>query len=280
MKLIPLLSLLLLSAVLVRADDSAPVPAKKKKKATKGGASVPANRAPVKATKKTGVEAGAQTTSHPGGSQITDGGESVLGTGIKRGNADKAPGATGSSGGAGGGGGGAAGGAATAPAKPANSFADIKVFTANSPNGPWVDGSAACTSGTVYTRTTGVSRTNPPKGCASPASNNGCLNYASHRAFLATEWVDNNTIQTVVNGASFPPGAYSIYLSYSAAEIARVGTMQLKSCAAAALTCGWTTPNFVVGPCGGPGCGNTPCTMANRGQQGQGGGGTWTCVCK
>lgn len=279
MKLPALLSLLLLSAILVRADDSTQAPPKKKRKATKGAVGLPANRAPVKAKKQTGVDPVAQTASHPGGTEITDGGESVLGAGIKRANPDKAPGANASLGGGNGGGGGAARapGAPADAAKPANSFLDMKTFTANSPTGPWIEGSPACNTGKVYTRTTGVNRANPPKGCASPAAADGCLNYANHRVFLDSEWVDNKTIQTVVDGAAFREGAYALYMSYSAKEIQRVGTMQLKSCATT-VSCRWESTTPVIGPCDGPGTGS--CTTANRGATGFGCGGNWACVCK
>lgn len=170
---------------------------------------------------------------------------------------------------------------APAPAPTTKSFEKTKVLTSNSTTGPFVQDGTVCATGQVYTRMTGLDRTKPPKGCASPFASNDCMDVKYHRKFEPNEWLDPFTIQTVVNGAEYPIGKYSMYLSFSKNDVKRVGFATLKTCAPAAKTCGWETREFVIGPCGGPGCsGNVPCSAANQGAKGQGGGGTWTCVCK
>lgn len=167
------------------------------------------------------------------------------------------------------------------PPKATQSFAKAKVSVSVSPSGPWVQNGEVCGSAAVYSRTTGLDRNKPPKGCASPFDSSDCLDVSKHRDFLPSEWVDPFTIQTVVNGPDYPSGKYAMYLSYSKTDIKQVGFATLKTCAAPAPTCRWDTREAVIGPCGGPGCnGSVPCTTANRGQTGAGGGGTWTCVCK
>lgn len=163
------------------------------------------------------------------------------------------------------------------------SFEKAKVLVSNSPTGPFVQDGTVCGSGQVYTRTTGLDRTKPPMGCASPFESNDCMDVKNHRKFEPGEWLDPFTIQTIVNGADYPTGKYGMYLSYSKTDVKRVGVATLKSCAPAALKCAWETHEFVVGPCDGPGCSGEakmPCSMATRGATGRGGGGTWTCVCK
>lgn len=171
--------------------------------------------------------------------------------------------------------------APTAPPPASKSFEKAKVLVSNSPTGPFVQDGTVCGSGQVYTRTTGLDRTKPPMGCASPFASEDCMDVKNHRKFEPNEWLDPFTIQTIVNGGDYPAGKYGMYLSYSKTDVKRVGVATLKTCAAPALKCGWETRDFVIGPCGGPGCsGSVPCTTANRGATGQGGGGTWTCVCK
>lgn len=171
-----------------------------------------------------------------------------------------------------------------AAAPPASkSFEKAKVLTSNSPSGPFVQDGTVCGSGQVYTRTTGLDRTKPPMGCASPFESNDCMDVKNHRKFEPGEWLDPFTIQTIVNGADYPAGKYGMYLSYSKTDVKRVGFATLKSCAPPALKCAWETHEFVVGPCDGPGCSGEAkmaCTTATRGATGRGGGGTWTCVCK
>lgn len=167
-----------------------------------------------------------------------------------------------------------------APAQTSKSFEKAKVLTSNSPSGPFVKDGTVCAAGQVYTRTTGLDRTKPPMGCASPFESNDCMDVKNHRKFEPNEWLDPFTIQTVVNGGEYPVGKYGMYLSFSKTDVKRVGFATLKACAAPAKTCRWDTREPVIGPCGGPGCsGNVPCTTSNQGATGQGGGGTWTCVC-
>lgn len=177
-------------------------------------------------------------------------------------------------------GGGSQDAAPLTPPSASSPFAKAATYVSNSPTGPWVKDAPVCNTGTVYSRTTGVDQTKPPKGCASPAVSDGCLKFEAHRTFLPTEWVDKTTIQTVVKGSDYPPGQYGIYLSYSAKDITRIGVVTLKNCAPPALKCGWTSPDFVIGPCNGPNCSNPPCGPGNRGEQGRGGGGLWTCTCQ
>lgn len=166
------------------------------------------------------------------------------------------------------------------PAKSTQSFAKAKVSVSVSPSGPWVQNGEVCGSAAVYSRTTGLDRNKPPKGCASPFDSSDCLDVSKHRDFLPSEWIDPFTIQTVVNGPDYPSGKYAMYLSYSKTDVKQVGFATLKACAAPAPTCRWNSPDAVIGPCMGPGCNNPPCSMANRGAQGMGGGGLWTCTCQ
>lgn len=230
--------------------------------------------------RKPGYETPGGAATSGGGGVISDGGESLPGgAGITRGAADKRPGANAGAGSSSGGGGGgkAGGGAASAPSK---SFEKAKMSVSVDPTGPWVQNGEVCNTGKVYSRTTGLDRTKPPKGCASPIASKDCLDVTKHRAFLPNEWVDPFTIVTVVNGPDYPAGKYGMYLSDAKNAVKQVGFATLKTCAAPAKTCRWETREFVVGPCGGPGCsGSVPCSTANQGAQGMGGGGTWTCVC-
>lgn len=172
--------------------------------------------------------------------------------------------------------GGGGGGSAASSSK---SFAKTKVAVSASPSGPWAVNGEVCRTGSVYSRTTGVDRGKPPKGCASPFDSKDCLDVAKHRDFLPNEWVDPFTIQTVVNGPDYPAGKYAMYLSDSKNSVKQVGFATLKDCAPPAKTCRWTSPDAVIGPCSGPGCGSPPCSTANQGAQGMGGGGMWTCTC-
>ena len=154
----------------------------------------------------------------------------------------------------------------------------VKVYVSNSPTGPWSENGTACRAGKVYTRTTGVDRAHPPKGCASPLDSAGCLNTSNHRDFLASEWVDPHTLQTVVNGTDFPAGQYGFYLNTAKSGVQLAGTATLTACATGGA-CGRTTGEFVVGPCNGPGCSSAGCSKQNEGAKGTGGG-VWTCTCR
>ena len=236
----------------------------------------------------------ADTGTKGAGTVIEGGGQALEGHGVTRGSlgadgGEVKPGIN-VSGGAGGSGG--SGQVEKAPSNPvtnppsasaftpkaaSSSTTKIQQFVSNSASGPWLENGAVCNSGTVYSRTTGVDRAHPPRGCASPVGAAGCNDPVNHRDFTSGEWVDAHTIQTVVNGADYPPGVYALYLSYSKTDIRKIGTATLKSCA---VPCRWTSRDFVVGPCGGPNCdGRIACTTGNEGAQGRGGGGMWTCSC-
>ncbi|MBI2385583.1 MAG: hypothetical protein HYV14_06180 [Elusimicrobia bacterium] len=270
----PLLLLAFLSLAAAAGAADAP-PAKKKSWAKPSGSSPSAQPGARVERRKPGFAPGGEGLSQTGGGAISSGGESVAGAGVSRGAADKRakpnPGAGSSSGG-----GGAAGGASASASK---SFEKAKMSVSVSSNGPWVQNGEACNTGKVYSRTTGVDRAKPPKGCASPFDSKDCLDVAKHREFLPNEWVDPFTIQTVVNGPDYPAGKYAMYLSDSKKSVKQVGFATLKACAPPAPACRWTSPDAVIGPCNGPGCSNPPCSTANKGAQGMGGGGMWTCTC-
>lgn len=286
----PLLFLALLSVASVSGAADAP-PVKKRWTKTTGQSPSAQPGARVE-SKKPGFAPAGDGLTQSGGGVITGGGEAVIGAGISKGAADKqAKANAGGGSSSGGGGGGAAGGATAAPA-PSKSFEKAKVAVSVSPNGPWVQNGEVCNTGKVYSRTTGLDRSKPPKGCASPFASKDCLDVTKHRVFLANEWLDPFTIQTVVNGPDYPAGKYGMYLSDSQKAVKQVGYATLKTCAPppppapaapppAPAGCRWNCPSFVIGPCDGPGCSasSNPCTMANRGATGQGGGCTWTCQC-
>lgn len=288
--MIPLLALAFLLLPLPGAAAAAPVSGPIETRTKKRAKSAPQSPSAVPGARverrKPGYEAPGGAVTSGGGGVISDGGEALPGgAGVTRGAADKRPGVNagaGSSSG-GGGGGGAGGGGAAAPSK---SFEKAKMSVSVNPTGPWVQNGEVCNTGKVYSRTTGLDRTKPPKGCASPFASKDCLDVTKHRAFLPNEWVDPFTIVTVVNGPDYPAGKYGMYLSDSKNAVKQVGFATLKTCAPpppppAPAGCRWETNEPVIGPCGGPGCsGNVPCSMANRGAQGAGGGGTWTCVCR
>lgn len=260
------------------APVSGPIETRAKKRAKSAPQSPSALPGARVERRKPGYETPEGAVTNGGGGVISDGGESLPGgAGISRGAADKRPAANAGAGSSSGGGGGGGGGAAA----PSKSFEKAKLSVSVSPTGPWVQNGEVCNTGKVYSRTTGLDRTKPPKGCASPFASKDCLDVSKHRAFLPNEWVDPFTIVTVVNGPDYPAGKYAMYLSDAKNAVKQVGFATLKTCAAPVKTCRWETPDFVVGPCGGPGCsGSVPCSTANQGAQGMGGGGTWTCVCK
>lgn len=262
------------------APVSGPIETRTKKRAKSAPQSPAALPGARVERRKPGYETPAGTATSDGGGAISDGGESLpAGAGITRGAADKKPAANAASGSSSGGGGGGATGAGGKVA-PSKSFEKAKMSVSVNPTGPWVQNGEVCNTGKVYSRTTGLDRTKPPKGCASPFASQDCLDVKKHRAFLPEEWVDPFTIMTVVNGPDYPAGKYGMYLSDSKNAVKQVGFATLKTCAVPVKTCRWETRDFVVGPCGGPGCsGTVPCTTANQGAQGMGGGGTWTCVC-
>jgi hypothetical protein len=272
----PLLVLVLLTVAAASGAADAPSGAPAKKRAKASGQSPAAQAGARVERKKTGFERTGEGLSQSGGGDISGGGEAVVGAGVSRGPADRRAGANPGAGSSGGGGGGGGGSSSRAPSK---SFAKAKVSVSVSPSGPWVQNGEVCNTGAVYSRTTGLDRTKPPKGCASPFDSKDCLDFTKHRDFLPNEWVDPFTIQTVVNGPDYPAGKYAMYLGYSKSDIKQVGYATLKTCAAPARTCRWTSPDAVIGPCNGPGCNNPPCSTANQGAQGMGGGGLWTCTC-
>lgn len=290
--MIPLLALAFLLLPLPGSAADPPVSGPIETRTKKRAKSAPQSPAAVPGARverrKPGYETPGGAVTSGGDGVISNGGEALPGgAGISRGAADKKPAANAGSGSSsGGGGGGGAGGGAAAPSK---SFEKAKLSVSVSPTGPWVQNGEVCNTGKVYSRTTGLDRTKPPKGCASPFASKDCLDVTKHRAFLPNEWVDPFTIQTVINGPDYPAGKYGIYLSDSKNAIKQVGFATLKTCAPppppaappAPAGCRWETNEPVIGPCGGPGCsGNVPCSMANRGAQGAGGGGTWTCICR
>lgn len=284
----PLLVLALLTVASAGGAADAP-PAKKRWTKTTGSPSAqPGARVE---SKKPGFAPAGDGLTQSGGGVISGGGEAVVGAGISKGAADKQAKANPGGGSSSGGGGGAAASGAPAAQAPSKSFEKAKVSVSVSPNGPWAENGEVCNTGKVYSRTTGLDRNKPPKGCASPYASKDCLDVTKHRVFLANEWLDPFTIQTVVNGPDYPAGKYGMYLSDSKNAVKQVGYATLKACApppppaappapAAPAGCRWETREAVIGPCGGPGCsGTVPCTTANQGAQGMGGGGTWTCVC-
>ncbi len=275
----PLLILVLLSVASVSGAADAPPVKKRWTKTTGSPSAQPGARIE---RKKPGFDPAGGGLTQTGGGAISGGGEAVVGAGISKGAADKQAKANAGGGSSSGGGGGAAASGAAAPSK---SFEKAKVAVSVSPNGPWAENGEVCNTGKVYSRTTGLDRAKPPKGCASPFASKDCLDVSKHRVFLPNEWVDPFTLQTVVNGPDYPAGKYGMYLSDSKNAVKQVGFATLKTCAPppppAPAGCRWETNEPVIGPCGGPGCsGNVPCSMANRGAQGMGGGGTWTCVCR
>lgn len=272
----PLLVLVLLAVASVGgAADAPPVKKRWSKKAGQSPSAQPGARVE---RKKPGFDPAGEGLTQTGGGSISGGGEAVVGAGISKGGADKRAKANPGAGSSSGGGGGAAGGAPAAAA-PSRSFEKAKVAVSVSPGGPWAVNGEVCNTGAVYSRTTGVDRAKPPRGCASPFDSKDCLDVSKHRDFLPNEWVDPFTIQTVVNGPDYPAGKYAMYLSDAKKAVKQVGFATLKSCAPPAPKCGWTSPDPVIGPCNGPGCNAPPCSLANRGAQGMGGGGLWTCVC-
>ncbi|MFI5347058.1 MAG: hypothetical protein ACHQ51_11855 [Elusimicrobiota bacterium] len=141
---------------------------------------------------------------------------------------------------------------ASAPPTSAPSLDAAKAYVSNYSTGPWTTpNGTVCSSLKVYSRTTGVDQAHPPKGCASPAASNSCLNAANHRDFLPAEWVDATTIQTIVNGSDYPLGKYDYYLSLSATNVKKIGTISLVSCTPtpASSGCQWTSHQAVIGPC-------------------------------
>jgi|GEM_PF-5895305 len=139
-------------------------------------------------------------------------------------------------------------------------FASIKTFVSTGVAGPWQN-DPVCNTNKVYVRVTGVNRSNPPKGCATPAAHSAdCLDLSKHRSYTAAEWIDDTTIQTVVNGPDYPIGNYDFYLSYGTSA-KKVGSGSLKSCAAKyEWACG-----FVIGPSAPILTGYT-CNASNVGQ--------------
>lgn len=276
----PLFVLVLLSVASVSGAADAP-PVKKRWTRTTGQSPSAQPGARVE-RKKPGFDPAGDGLTQTGGGVISSGGEAVVGAGISKGAADKRAKANPGGGSSSGGGGGAAASGAPAASK---SFEKAKVMVSVSPDGPWAQNGEVCNTGKVYSRTIGLDRAKPPKGCASPFASKDCLDVTKHREFLANEWLDPFTIQTVVNGPDYPAGKYGMYLSDSKNSVKQVGYATLKTCAPPApppapAGCRWETHEPVVGPCGGPGCsGTVPCTTANQGAQGMGGGGTWTCVC-
>ncbi|UPT73635.1 MAG: hypothetical protein M0D55_17520 [Elusimicrobiota bacterium] len=87
-------------------------------------------------------------------------------------------------------------------------------------------------------------------------------------------------------GPCNPPSAACGTGNQGATTFACGGNWACRCSAAAAppaqRSCMWETKNFVVGPCNGPGCNANahPCGVSNAGATGEGGGGTWTCVCR
>lgn len=267
------------------AAGAADAPPAKKRWTKAAGQSPSAQPGARVENKKPGFAPAGDGLTQSGGGAISGGGDAVVGAGISKGAADKRPAANPGAGASSGGGGGAAASRAPAASK---SFEKAKVSVSVSPNGPWVQNGEVCNTGKVYSRTTGLDRSKPPKGCASPFASKDCLDVTKHREFLPNEWLDPFTIQTVVNGPDYPAGKYGMYLSDSKKDVKQVGFATLKTCAPppppaappAPAGCRWETHEAVIGPCGGPGCsGTVPCTAANQGAQGMGGGGTWTCTC-
>ncbi len=124
-------------------------------------------------------------------------------------------------------------------------FAQMKVYTSHSANGPFIENGAVCKGQTSYFKTTGVNPNAIIKGCASPSAAAGCLDISKHRTFLASEWVSGNIVTTITaaESAGYPIGEYSFYMSGSSGNtniIQKVGTALMKSCG--------TTAPFVVGP--------------------------------
>lgn len=107
-----------------------------------------------------------------------------------------------------------------------------KIYVGTSAIGPWTLGGSVCRGSYLYTRLTGVSITNPPKGCATTDGDNGCYDIANHRNFLADEWVSSTMIQTgPLNTMDYPAGAYAVFISYGN-QIIKVGTFTSLVCAA------------------------------------------------
>lgn len=110
----------------------------------------------------------------------------------------------------------------------------LKYEVSNSLSGPWTTNGAVCNDvgRTVYTRLTGVTKSNPPKGCADLTSGTACLDTSKHRSFTEAEWPNSTTIQTVLSGGLLQNGAFSTYISYPGTGATKVGSFELKQCAA------------------------------------------------
>jgi peptidoglycan hydrolase-like protein with peptidoglycan-binding domain len=106
-------------------------------------------------------------------------------------------------------------------------------YIANAQNGPYTLNGTAYNNAPLYSRTTGVSKNNPPKGCAQLALATGstsCSNVANYRDFTSAEWLDNTTIQTVVtNPLDFPVSSYKTFVVYPGGSPIQTGTFTLAS---------------------------------------------------
>lgn len=110
------------------------------------------------------------------------------------------------------------------------------LYSANAQNGPYTLNGTVYNNAPLYTRITGVSKANPPKGCSQPAGKTGtdsCLNTQKHRDFTPNEWRDSTTIETTIQDVSntsfFPLQKYETYLSYPGQNAVLVGTFTLAS---------------------------------------------------
>lgn len=110
------------------------------------------------------------------------------------------------------------------------------LYVSNSQSGPYSQNGTVYNNVPLYTRTTGVSRDNPPKGCVHISGKIGpssCLNILNYRDFTADEWKDSSTIETVIqdvsNTAFFPLLRYETYLLYPGQTPKMYGTFVLTS---------------------------------------------------
>lgn len=144
----------------------------------------------------------------------------------------------------------------------------IKIHTASSLSGPWVENGKICRNQVTYVRTSGVNLNLKTKGCASPSNLTGCMDLNSHREFTAAEVASGNIITSVsvAESNSWPLGSYAFFISQktdnNTVVLKTVGSASLENCAPSSSggssggSSGSTAPAVEPGvnPGNAPGC--------------------------
>ncbi len=80
----------------------------------------------------------------------------------------------------------------------------------------------------VYAKVINLNKSNPPKACIQLEGNSNCSTASSYRDYTEQEWLNNNSIQTVVpDPAQFPAVKYTSYIIYPNGSPIKVGSFTL-----------------------------------------------------